>query len=246
MLIRSIIILTLCLFGCTQTTTKPINLTLLVDCSTSVMEASHLVETDIFEAANWWGEYAMRNSGGKFEILTIGKAIDDVTLLFSRECPISFQAPLYKSKKEWFTDFQRDLRRLTNNLPQNRGSAIIEAIFRASQRLSESDGEKILLIYTDLREVNGYFNFELSIPNKKVVIHWVKKHNLTPRLTDVRVLVAGFQPYPPNSTTRRITPKQYGELRTLWLLLFEGWGAQAKLTESLNIEYLKGDDISGA
>lgn len=241
MVFRSIIILTLCLFSCSQTT-KPINLTLLVDCSSSVMEAGHLVEKEISEAAKWWGEYAIRNGGGKFEVLIIGKAIDDVTLLFSRECPTSFQAPLYKSRKEWFTDFQHDLRRLTNNLPQNRGSAIIEALFRASQRLSESNGEKIFLIYSDLREVNEYFNFEAFVPKKGVVTNWVKNHNLTPSLTDVRVLVVGFQPYPPNTTTKRITPKQYGELRTLWLYLFEEWGAQAKLTESLNVKYLKGDD----
>jgi len=242
MIKKVIIFVACCLLSCTHPAPDPINVALLLDCSSSVSEGRGSIEGDILQIGMWWAEQGMRRDGGSFEVMIIGRGIDDVTLFFSKRCPDEFRAPVYESKRQWLKDFQAELRGLPSRLPTDQGSAVLEAIFRASHRLSESNGEKILIIYSDFRQVNRDFNFEVSIPDMTMLKRWLRQQNLTPELNGIRLLVIGFKPYPPNATTPKITPEEYGKLYNLWSSLFEEWGVKVKMSETFNIKYLKGDD----
>jgi hypothetical protein len=231
----------LILVGCAGSVSEPVNLILLIDCSSSVSAERGPLKKHIIETGKWWAGQAMSRDGGKFEVLIIGNGIDDVRLLFSKQLPTSWEIPIYQSKKKWASGFERELDSLADYLPSDQGSAIFEAVFRASERLSELSGEKILIINSDLRQVNKDFNFERSVPESLSVIeHWLIKQDLNPELSGVRVSVTGFLPCPPSPNTSRISPADYGRLRRLWISLFEEWGVNAKLHESLNLKDLEG------
>jgi hypothetical protein len=196
----------------------------------------------VVEVGKWWAAEAMHRRGGVLEVIIIGNGIDDITTVFSTGCPKFLDAPVYDSKNKWIRTLEAQLQNLSKELPSNGGSAIIEAIFRASHRLSELEGEKILIVYSDMREVNQDLNFEVSIPNEITVKDWVRQQHLSPPLQNIKVFVTGFLPYPPNPTTSKITPVQFDELQRVWVSLFQQWGAKINLTESLNILNLKGGD----
>lgn len=232
---------TLILVGCAGSVSEPVNLILLIDCSSSVSAEKGPLKKQIVETGKWWAEQAMSRDGGRFEVLIIGSGIDDVRLLASKQLPTSWEVPIYQSKKKWATGFEKELDSLADHLPSDQGSAIFEAVFRASERLSELSGEKILVIHSDLRQVNKDFNFERSVPESLAVIeHWLIKQDLNPELSGVQVLVTGFKPYPPNAKTSRISPADYGRLRKLWISLFEKWGVNSKLCESVDLKDLEG------
>jgi hypothetical protein len=224
------------LFGCSSRIPFPFNVTMLVDCSSSMSGSEQAVREEITEVGRWWARQAMRGDGGSFEVLIIGRDIDDLEILFSAKCPDSFGAPLFESKKKWMNGFAAALQEAAVKMPSDGGSAVIEGILRASFRLSETGGEKTLIILSDLREVSSDINFERSVPDKSVVECWLSKHCLAPNLGDIRVMCVGFKPYPPNANTSKISSEEYVKLRGLWLSLFESWGARAKLTESFNPE----------
>jgi hypothetical protein len=234
-----IIACVLFLIACAEPIRNPVNLTLLIDCSSSMSEGRVSTERDIVEAGKWWAGQAMKNGGGRLEIIVIGRGIDDVSLVVWARCPSSFAPPIYESKKKWMTGLERQLDSLAHGLPADAGSAIIEGILRASNRLNENRGEKNLVIYSDLRQVSKALNFESSVPcSLALVEELVKRQHLTPDLRNIKVVVAGFKPYPPNPKTSRISPADFGKLRIVWFSLFEKWGAKVKLCESLTLQNL--------
>ncbi len=230
----------LCLVSCAAPVPEPLNLILLVDWSSSLIDGRDLIKSDIKEASSWWGQQASGKDGGRLEIMVIGTGIDDVGLVYSKHCPASFNAPVYEFKKRWMNDFEMELDSALEKLPSNGGSGIIEAMFRATYRLSEFEGKKVLIVFSDMREVNNDFNFENSIPEERAFYLWVDHRYLTPKFDGVTILITGFRPYPPNTTTKKLTPFDFGRLREFWLSLFHTWGADVRITERLTIKNLEG------
>ncbi|MBU1487524.1 hypothetical protein KKH56_05695 [bacterium] len=214
-----------------------INLTMLLDCSNSVAKDSSSIKRNLLEAGECWASQAVER-GGRFEVFIIGRGIDDLLSLCSEICrPESFAIPLYESKKRWKEKFGQRLKASANELPNNGGSAITEGIFRGSHRLNETALEKVLVIYSDLRQVTPErWNLEQSVPEPGVFKEWLKEQYLTPAFGPrTRVIVCGFKPYEASKGTTRINPIKYGKLREFWLSLFKEWGVKVSLSEDFNL-----------
>lgn len=241
--------LILMLVGLISCSTLPpkFNLTLLIDCSSS-MEAiiSSLPENiNIIELGEKFCKKAYKRGGGVFEILVINTGIDDIISIFRREYPEYFKAPTFESKRIWEEKFIQDLEASFKNLPSNTGSAIWEAIFMATKRLNELEGEKILVIYSDMRQYTpGRWNFEKHIAKTGEFIAWAEKEYLVPEFEpNMKVIVCGFRPLPANTKTSKITPHAYGKLAEFWNGLFEEYGIRVSLNQGFNIKEIIGGDI---
>jgi hypothetical protein len=190
---------------------------------------------------------AYKRGGGVFEILVLNTGIDDLIPIFKREYPESFAAPTFESKRRWEKEFIQDLQASLRNLPANKGSAVWEAIFITTKQLNKREGEKVLVIYSDLRQVTpGRWNFETHIPDTaKEFIEWAEEEYLIPEFEpNMQVVVCGFQPLPAITKTSRITPQAYGRLAEFWTALFGKYGLRVSLNQEFNIkEIIKGGDM---
>ncbi|MBN2372922.1 hypothetical protein JXL19_03935, partial [bacterium] len=155
---------------------------------------------------------------------------------YSQRMPETFPMPAGQSKKYWIMDFKKDLQNAVKGLPSRTGSAVIEGIFISSRRLNEYDGDKFLIIYSDMRQFTpGIWNFEKEIPEPDRFKKWIDQQYLNPLLDpDTQVTVCGFKPYLANNDTVKISPVEYGKLQNLWLSIFKGWGRKVILTETFN------------
>lgn len=214
---------------------RKINATMLLDCSSSVSIDRSSLKQGVVEVGRWWAKKAERG-GGRFEVLVIGNGIDDLIPVISKICPDSFPYPTKENRREWKREFEKELQGSIKELPSNSGSAILEGIFRATNRLNETDGDKVLIVYSDLRQVTpGVWNFERSIPEPEVFRGWAKEQYLVPAIQpETRVVICGFKPYQANSDTSKITPVSYGKLREFWLFLFKEWSTRVSLSENFN------------
>jgi hypothetical protein len=123
---------------------------------------------------------------------------------------------------------------VVDSLPQNGGSAIAEAIYRASLRLPAS-GNCTIVVYSDLREVNGEFDFERRIPSYVEFRRWLDANGIKPEFPERTSLeVVGISPYSgPN--TSRLTAKNYKKTIELWEQVFSEWKVNASISETLNL-----------
>ena len=143
----SIILLGLTGSGCKQLSIfspkEPVNLTMLVDCSSSVSNDPSSTKQSILESGKWWTKQAARANGGKFEVFIIGKGFDELMPFFARRYPDSFSVPVSESKRRWEEEFGQELKGAIKELPSNTGSGIVEGICRVADRLKEARGDKI-------------------------------------------------------------------------------------------------------
>lgn len=232
--------------GC-QTPPPKFNLTLLIDCSSSMEHARTSLLENITEIGEEFCKKAYEGGGGVFEILVINTGIDDTISIFKREYPEFFRAPTFESKKKWEDEFIQSLKASLKSLPYNTGSAVWEAIFIATKRLNEQEGDKVLVIYSDLRQhTPGRWNFEKKIPEGiDEFIEWAEEEYLVPEFEpNMEVVVCGFSPLPANADTLRTTPRAYGRLGEFWKRLFEKYGIRVSFRQGFNIqELIEGGDI---
>jgi len=222
--------------GCIKFTPSKFNLTLLLDCSSSMEKARHFFKQDILKLGEIFVEKALKIDGGKFEILIINTGIDDINYIFKEECPESFKGIIPLSKDNWKKDFFSNLKNSIKNLPTDRGSAIWEGIFITTERLNKQEGEKILVIYSDMRQYTpGKWNFEKEVPSVQEFKKWAEKERLIPEFKDIQITICGFQPLPANTQTTKITSKNYGKLREFWTKLFKEYGINISLNQRVNI-----------
>jgi hypothetical protein len=129
--------------------------------------------------------------GSRFEVTLIGCGSDDAETIYVITVPEHWGPGAAQKKRAWIEAEERHLSNLRLKRPQ-RCSGIIGGIARASHRLHEGDqGEKKLLIDSDLREVSTEtgFNFERSIPSPSVFVETVKERGLLPDLRGIEVVV---------------------------------------------------------
>lgn len=222
---------------------EKINLTMLLDRSSSMALGSSLeqIEQSVSRAGEWWANEAAKRGGGRFEVFVIGTGFDDLIPIMSETHPGDFPIPVYEHRKRWNEGFKKTLKDSIKRLPINTGSAVIEGTFRVTNRLNESDGEKILIIFSDLRQVTpGVWNFERSVPEPEVFRRWIEKERLRPLFqSNTKVMVYGFKPFPATSTTTRHTSINYDRLRRLWLSIFEDLGVRVSLREEFSLRELE-------
>jgi hypothetical protein len=224
--------------GCYEEQQHPMNLIILVDLSSSMGE--HNPTGSIKEITREWLEKVIGRGGGSLEILIINHGIEDIIYHLHMEVPPKFEVKgrFSLAKKEFYEKFNSILEEKIAFKGNNRGSAIIHAIYRATEIFRLMDGRKILVIISDLRHVSPGLNFERKVPGMKEVYCWLRKNGLEIDLSGVKVFVLGFRPYPQNKTTTPLTLKSYIKLRKLWVELFESWGA-AKVVISDRIDFEK-------
>ncbi len=238
-LVASIIIpLLFLLFGCGYYSNRGgADCEVITDQSTSV-GSNHINSAELAEIGTAWVHDAERMGGGRFEILLVGHSFDDVPVLFSQDYPTRFPAPISEHKAEWGRQFIARLSGVADSLPQNGGSAIAEAIYRASLRIPDK-GETAIFVYSDLREVNKRFDLERSVPTYTEFADWLKEDGITPMFPkNTRLQVIGVHPYSgPN--TSRLTAQNYDRTIRLWDQVFRSWNVKASISETLNLNSIQ-------
>jgi uncharacterized membrane protein (DUF106 family) len=228
---------------------EPFNMVILLDWSSSSIHDPEMV----LNAGKMWVDEALsRGSGGVFEVLQVGHGIDDAKIAFRDVCPTEEELipPLSASRNDFMKTFQDSLIRAIERLPKHSGSAILEAIKIASIHIWGFRGETLFLMLSDLRLVNHRFNMEKSVPPLSVLDMWARNHGLVTTLPEqCMVMVAGFHPYTLSSDTTPISPKNYSDLKDLWLSVFKlWWEKEVPINEMVDIndwssEKEAGDDL---
>jgi hypothetical protein len=206
------------------------NAVLICDRSSSAGEYASSSET-IKRIGRMWAEKADSSGGGEFEVFVTDKGFDTVALMLSETFPNEFPGPVTQHKKTWKEGFVQRLSDKANGMPSDNGSAIAEAIYRASLRVQDK-GETTIYVLSDMREVNQVFNFENKVPEAKEFIDWLDANSIKPEFTQsTRLVVCGFHPYSPDDTSR-MTAQNYERLMKLWKAVFEHWGIEAEISET--------------
>lgn len=209
------------------------NLLTLCDRSCSAGEFSCTPDA-IKEAGRLWLEKADEAGGGVFELFLIDKGFDSTNIFLSQSYPERFPGPVTAHKKKWKNDFMQRLSEQTKNLPADKGSAIIEAIYRSSLKIP-AEGETVIYIMSDMREVNEVFNFERQVPSEKTFSRWLDVKAIKPKFKGTtRFVVCGLHPYTPSDTSR-MTTENYARLLKLWQAVFRKWGIEATIKEACGL-----------
>ncbi|WP_420266607.1 hypothetical protein [Candidatus Magnetominusculus dajiuhuensis] len=221
------------LFGFGYASASSFNLIAVCDRSTSADEYS-CNEKNLSDAADYWRQKADdADGGGIFEVVLIDSNLQTSIILFTEKYPDRFPGPVSANKRKWRTEFCARIEMLTKNLPTRKGSAISAAIFRASLRMP-ADGETLLLLLTDLREVDlKKFDFEWQPPTPKEFLKWLEANAIKPKFPrNTSVIVCGVHPYKPSKDTSPVTTDNYAKTINVWNAVFEKWGLKATITEA--------------
>ena len=162
----------------------------------------------------------------------IGDGID-IPRLVAETYPDHFRPPVSEGKRAWRQAFEARLGRTAGTLPTNTGSAIAEALWRVSRRLSEAGrGRKVLILASDLRQVTlGAWDFERHVPRPAEFLAWLRRMDLMLELrAGVELTVCGFHSETPAGTSRS-TAVSYHRTRALWEQVFKASGVTARIRE---------------
>ncbi len=209
------------------------NILVVCDRSSSAQEFSCSSES-LEDAGRFWTERADQAGGGSFEVFLVDRGFDTTSVLFSESYPPRFPGPVTVNKKKWKNKFLQNLSEKTPSLPVNKGSAIVEAVHRASLRIPD-EGETLIYVLSDMREVNKSFNFERQVPSEREFLNWLDRKAIKPKFKDSTKLVAcGVHPYTPDNTGK-MTTQNYEQLLRLWQAAFDKWGVRASISEVCQI-----------
>jgi len=218
------------LFGCrTVEAQTGFNLFIICDRSSSANEFACSKE-NIQEAVHVWVERADEAGGGIFEVHIIGNSFDSTQLLISESYPNRFPGPVSINKKAWRDAFFQKVSEKTSSLSNNMGSAIVEAIYRCWLRIPDI-GKTLLVVASDMREVNESYNFERRVPSPEEFAQWLDSKGITPNFpssTEMRIF--GVHPHTPEGTAV-MTPENYGKLIKLWQAISEKWAVKTRISE---------------
>jgi len=210
------------------------NLLAVCDRSSSASGISCTSET-LKDAGIYWIGRADEAGGGKFEVFLIDQGFDTAVILFSAEYPEKFPGPVSMHKKKWRNTFLQRLTDAIESLPTNKGSAVVEAIYRASLRIPDG-GETLLYVMSDMRQQNTVFNFEKNVPSEKEFLRWLEISSIKPTIkASTNILVCGIHPYTPAQTSR-MTTENYDRLLKLWRSVFTQWGVKADINEACSLK----------
>ncbi|MBI1912107.1 MAG: hypothetical protein HYS21_08905 [Deltaproteobacteria bacterium] len=205
------------------------NLIAICDRSSSAGEYACSKE-NLEKVAKLWIGGAGDAGGGSFEVVIIDTGFDSAEIAFSEKYPEQFPGPVTLNKKKWTGQFMERLSKKAEDLPENKRSAIAEAIYRASLRISQG-GTTLIYILSDMRQVNGAFNFERKVPGKAEFIKWLDSKSIKPKFAPgTRLTACGLHPYTLDNTST-MTTENYERLIDLWAEVFSRWGVRADISE---------------
>lgn len=216
-------------FSQTAMAVDDFNLVAICDRSSSAGEYA-CSQKNIEEAAKLWIRQAGDAGGGTLEVALIDSGFDSAEIIFSEKYPERFPGPVTLNKRKWTGQFRERLAKMIEGLPENKGSAIAEALYRTSLRIPQ-DGATRIYIFSDMRQVNETFNFERSVPGKMEFINWLDSKSMKPKFSPgTRIMACGLHPYTPGNTSR-MTTENYEKLTGLWTEVFRKWGVKAEISE---------------
>ncbi|MBZ0221276.1 MAG: hypothetical protein K8I01_12695 [Candidatus Methylomirabilis sp.] len=205
------------------------NLIAICDRSSSAGEYA-CSKSNLEKAGRLWVEQAGDAGGGSFELVIIDTGFDSAELALSEKYPERFPGPVTLNKRKWVDQFMDKLDKKAEGLPKNKGSAIAEALYRASLRLPQSGTIRVYVL-SDMRQVSGAFNFEKRVPGKAEFVRWLDSKSIKPKFPpETSLMACGVHPYTPDNTSR-MTTESYGKLVDLWTEVFSKWGVKAEISE---------------
>lgn len=205
------------------------NLIAICDRSSSAGEYA-CSKSNLEKAGRLWVEQAGDAGGGTFEVVIIDTGFDSAEIAFSEKYPERFPGPVTLNKKKWTGQFMERLMKTTEGLPENKGSAIAEAIYRAFLRISQNGTTRVYIL-ADMRQVNDAFNFERKVPGKAEFIRWLDSKSIKPKFQPgTRLTACGLHPYTLDNTST-MTTENYERLIDLWAEVFSRWGVKADISE---------------
>lgn len=206
------------------------NLIAICDRSSSAGEYA-CSKSNLEKAGRLWVEQAGDAGGGSFELVIINTGFDSAEIAFSEKYPERFPGPVTLNKKKWTGQFMESLSKTAESLPENKGSAIAEAIYRASLRIPQGGTTRVYIL-SDMRQVTGgAFNFERSVPGNAEFMRWIDSKSIKPKFSPgTRLTACGLHPYTPDNTSR-MTTESYGKLVDLWTEVFRKWYVKAEISE---------------
>lgn len=206
----------------------------IIICDDSSSAAGYSCNPETLSALGlMWSEKADEAGQGSFQLFLIDRDFDSTSMLFSITYPDHFPGPVTAHKKKWRNDFIRSLGEKTRDMPHDKGSAIVEGIYRSSLRMPKN-GETVIFILSDMREVSGdgAFNFERRVPTEKEFTRWLHNRAIIPDFgSSTRIQVCGCHPYTPGGTSK-MTSRNYNQLISLWQAVFKEWRVEASISEA--------------
>ena len=174
-------------------------------------------------ALHSWSLRAACAPGSTFSVVVVGHSRDTAIDAFSS---VVRNAPCGEVLAELLVDEPRVERALGNGKLRG-GSAIAEAIHRATTRLAGRTGMRSLLVASDLREVNSRYNFEKAVPSDpSAFASWLRAQSLQIDFSGVEVLVCGVHGNRGPSSSA-FTASLARDLDAAWATVFREMGAGA-------------------
>lgn len=170
-----------------------------------------------------WARTAGSRARSSFIVLGVGASRDGATVLFQRSVPGSWGPNALAAHNRFVDELQRDLHALTI---RTTGSALVEALHVAAQRLREHAGPRQLVVLSDLRQVTpGTWNFERRVPRTLDFQAWVDQQHLRASMPEGTALfVCGVHSL--RGETRHAQSARMDERRrALWADVFARMGA---------------------
>lgn len=224
------VLLLLALSSCAPLHAEPVNMVVVCDRSSSSGDGLACSEIAAANAAKAWAEKAAEEGDGHFELLVIGKGVGDAVVFLTEDVPPRFTPPFRKSKQKWIAGVHSKVSAAALPMVPN-GSAIAEAVYRAATRLSGQNGQKLIVVMSDLRQVSqGKWNFERIVPKSEEFVAWVRQE-VPLDLSGINPYLCGFHPSSPAGIPR-VKISELESIKNIWRKTFEAWGVRdLRITE---------------
>ncbi|HVE70634.1 MAG TPA: hypothetical protein VNI54_04635 [Thermoanaerobaculia bacterium] len=134
----------------------------------------------------WLGRAAPE--GSSLTILRIGRDLPTTAELFSVQTPAGSAAARLLA----LLDARARVAALPLERDRDAGSAIVEAMYIAADRLRTRTGEKEIVLLSDGRQLSALGDFDTTIPNPEPFIAAIRNAGLAPDLRHVEFGLCGF------------------------------------------------------
>lgn len=209
------------LAGCAEEKEAPMHWVVVYDGSNSGLE---LVanKASLQQAFGLWVQQVLYLPGSSFEVMLVGQSRDTVREVAHIRVPAVWGAGVRQAQKRFVLEGRRVLAGL---VLEGGGSAIAESIQLAALRLHEQEGERYMLVFSDLRQYTPrVWNFERVVPDAGAFIAWLKQEQLLGDLRGIRVEIAGVHARR-GPDAAEFTAAQEAQLRQVWQAALKQMGA---------------------
>lgn len=209
------------LAGCAGEEKGPVHWVVVYDGSNSGLELVANKES-LQQTFGRWVRQALYLPGSSFRILLVGRSRDTAREMAHIRVPAAWGAGVRQAQKRFVLECRRALAGLEL---EGGGSAIAESIQLAAAQLRERDGERQLLVFSDLRQYTpSVWNFERAVPAAEAFIVWLEREQLLANLRGIGVEVAGVHARR-GPDAAEFTAAQEAQLRQVWQAALERMGA---------------------